>query len=132
MPYREPVWLGNERKAFEIATWQEFYDWYQEITEEEYEYEGRKIEGFVVEDSAGFMTKLKLSYYVFWKYMRSVSREAIRKGYINKTSFLTTPLANEYYAWVRKLHDAEDLNKVPKDICTLRNMFYQDKGAGAS
>lgn len=124
--------LVTKEKAFEIATWQEFYDWYQEITEEEYEYEGRKIEGFVVEDSAGFMTKLKLSYYVFWKYMRSVSREAIRKGYINKTSFLTTPLANEYYAWVRKLHDAEDLNKVPKDICTLRNMFYQDKGAGAS
>ncbi len=121
--------LTTKEKAFEIASWQEFYDWYYDITEEDYEYQGRKIEGFVIEDSAGYMTKLKLAYYNFWKYMRSVSREAIRKGYITRTASLTTPLANEYYAWVRKLHDGEDLDKVPKDICTLRNMFYRDKSA---
>ena len=60
--------------------------------------------------------------------MRSVSHEAIRKGYITKTSALTTPLANEYYAWVRKLHDAKDRESLPRDICALRNMFYQEKG----
>ena len=70
------------------------------------------------------MTKIKLSYYNFWKFMRSVSHEAIRKGYISKTSALTTPLANEYYAWVRKLHEREDRDSLPKDICTLRKMFY--------
>lgn len=119
--------LTTKEKAFEIASWQEFYDWYYDIMEEDYEYEGRKIEGFVIEDSVGYMTKLKLSYYNFWKFMRGVSREAIRKGYISRTASLSTPLANEYYAWVRKLHDAENLDKVPKDICTLRNMFYRDK-----
>ena len=59
--------------------------------------------------------------------MRSVSHEAIRKGYIMKLSTLTTPLANEYYAWVRKLHDVEDIDSVPRDICTLRNMFYSQR-----
>jgi len=122
--------LTPKEKAYEIADWQEFYDWYYDITEEDYEYEGRKIEGFVLEDSAGYMTKLKLAYYNFWKFMRSVSREAIRKGYITKTAALTTPLANEYYAWVRKLHDAEDLDSVPRDICSLRKMFYQEKSRG--
>lgn len=119
--------LTPKEKAFEIATWQEFFDWYYDILEEDYEYDGRKIEGFVIEDSVGYMTKLKLTYYNFWKFMRSISHEAIRNGYIRKTSALTTPTANEYYAWVRKLHDVEDKDSIPRDICTLRRLFYKDK-----
>lgn len=119
--------LTHKEKAFEIATWQEFYDWYYDILEEDYEYNGRKIEGFVIEDSVGYMTKLKLTYYNFWKFMRSISHEAIRNGYIRKTSALTTPIANEFYAWVRKLNDVEDKDSIPKDICTLRMLFYKDK-----
>lgn len=119
--------LTSKEKAFEIATWQEFFDWYYDILEEDYEYNGRKIEGFVIEDSVGYMTKLKLTYYNFWKFMRSISHEAIKNGYIKKTSALTTPIANEYYAWVRKLHDVEDKDSIPKDICTLRRLFYKDR-----
>lgn len=119
--------LTPKEKAFEIATWQEFFDWYYDILEEDYEYDGRKIEGFVIEDSVGYMTKLKLTFYNFWKFMRSISHEAIRNGYIRKTSALTTPTANEYYAWVRKLHDVEDKDSIPRDICTLRRLFYKDK-----
>lgn len=121
--------LTYKEKAFEIATWQEFYDWYYDILEEDYEYNGRKIEGFVIEDSVGYMTKLKLTYYNFWKFMRSISHEAIRNGYIRKTSALITPTANEFYAWVRKLHDVEDKDSIPKDICTLRRLFYKDKAS---
>nr|WP_296486276.1 RNA ligase [uncultured Acetatifactor sp.] len=120
--------LEVKERAYEIADWQEFFDWYYDIMESDYEYHGRKIEGFVIEDSAGYMTKIKLSYYNFWKFMRSVSHEAVRKGYISKTSALTTPLANEYYSWVRKLHDREDRDTLPRDICTLRKMFYAEKG----
>lgn len=118
--------LTPKEKACELATWQEFYDWYYDILEDDYEYNGRVIEGFVIEDSAGYMTKLKLAYYNFWKFMRTISHEAIRNGYIKKTSALTTPLANEYYAWVRKLHDTDDPANVPRDICTLRRWFYND------
>ena len=121
--------LETKEKAYEIASWQEFFDWYYEVLEEDYEYMGRRVEGFVIEDSAGYMTKLKLSYYNFWKFLRGVSHEAIRKGYITRTSALTTPLANEYYAWVKKLHDAEDTENLPKDIITLRNWFYREKGS---
>lgn len=119
--------LTPKEKAFEIATWQEFFDWYYDILEADYEYNGRQIEGFVIEDSAGYMTKLKLTYYNFWKFMRGVSHEAIRSGYIKKTSALTTPLANEYYAWVRKFHDSEDRDNIPRDICTLRKWFYKER-----
>ena len=59
--------------------------------------------------------------------MRSIAHESIRKGYIDprRTSALVTPLANKFYAWARTLHDVEDLELVPRDICTLRNMFYK-------
>ena len=74
------------------------------------------------------MTTLKLSYYNVWNFMRNVSHEAIRKGHISKTSALTTPLANEYYAWVKTLHLSPDRESLPRDICTLRRMFYEAKG----
>ena len=131
--YEEMVHIGRQlglvckERALELANWQEFYDWYHEVLENEYEYNGRKVEGFVIEDSAGFMTKLKLTYYNFWKFMRGVSHETIRKGHINKTSLLTTPLANEYYAWVKTLHDREDKEVLPTDICSLRRMFYESR-----
>jgi tRNA splicing ligase len=116
--------LKHKEKAYEIANWQDFFDWYYEVTDENYEYNGRNIEGFVIEDAVGYMVKLKLAYYNFWKFMRSISYEAIKKGYITRTSALTTPLANEYYSWVKELHNVEDKESIPKDICTLRNMFY--------
>ena len=39
------------------------FDWYYEVTGEDYKYNGRHIEGFVVEDANGYMVKLKLCYY---------------------------------------------------------------------
>ena len=117
----------HKEKAFVLETWQEFFDWYYKVIDEDYKYNGRNIEGFVIEDSNGYMVKLKLTYYNFWKFMRSISHEAIRNGYISgrRTSALTTPLANQYYGWVKTLHDTECRDAVPKDICTLRKMFYQ-------
>lgn len=131
--YEEMVDVANQfelihkEKAYEIANWQEFFDWYYDVLDEDYEYNGRKIEGFVIEDSVGYMVKLKLSYYNFWKFMRNIAHEAIKNGYIRKTSALTTPIANEFYAWVKKLHDVEDKNIIPKDICTLRRLFYKER-----
>ncbi len=119
--------LAPKEKAVEIGSWQEFFDWYYDVTAEDYEYHGRKIEGFVIEDSAGYMTKLKLSYYNFWKFMRNVAHEAIRFGYIRRTSALTTPIANKFYAWVKELHNVEDRTTIPMDICSLRRLFYKNE-----
>lgn len=119
--------LKYKTKAVELATWAEFYDWYNEVTSEDYEFEGRKIEGFVIEDSNGFMTKLKLNFYNFWKFMRGIAHTTLKYGYINHTSALTTSLANDFYGFCKKLY--EDNNKeqrdgIPKDIIYLRNKFY--------
>ena len=60
-------------------------------------------EGFVVEDANGYMVNLKLCYYNFWKFMRGISNEAIRKGYVDrrKTAALTSAVANQYYGLVK-------------------------------
>ena len=119
--------IPHKELGYEIDTWQDFFDWYNEVMAEDYRYNGRLIEGFVVEDSDGYMVKLKLAYYHFWKFMRSIAHEAIRKGYIDpkRTSALVTPVANRFYSWVKTLHDVEDVDSVPRDICTLRDMFYE-------
>lgn len=122
--------LTHKEKAYVLESWQEFFDWYYVVTSEDYKYKDRHIEGFVIEDANGYMVKLKLHYYNFWKFMRSISHEAIRKGYIDgrKTSALTSAIANQYYGWVKTLHNIEIENPeviIPKDICSLRKMFFE-------
>ena len=95
---------------------------------EDYAYNNNVIEGFVIEDSNGFMTKLKLTYYNFWKFMRGLSHEVLRSGNSRKTSALTTPLANEYFGWLKKKYAEGNTDLLPRDICSLRKMFYNEKG----
>ena len=91
------------------------------------------IEGFVLEDAAGFMLKMKLDYYRFWKRMRGVAAETFKRGMVINTSSLATPLANEFYGWARKKYEdvkaAGEPLDMPHDICTLRDMFYADTAA---
>lgn len=123
--------LTHKKKAYEFLNWQEFFDWYYEAQKEGQEYgqqEGFEIEGFVIEDDRGYMTKLKLPYYNFWKQMREVAREVAKKGAVSNTAVLATPTANEFYGWLRKKYDSGELRKLPKDICSLRRLFIGDKG----
>lgn len=123
--------LKVKELAFEIANWSDFFDWYNEVTQEDYEYNGKKIEGFVIEDSKGFMTKLKLNYYNFWKFMRSVAHETLRNGHFRRTGALATATANNFYAFCQKLYEEaetkEEKEKIPRNIIALRKLFYQEK-----
>lgn len=127
--YEEIVQLARELNVNykQIAgifnSWQEFKTWYDEVIKKDYKYNGEYIEGFVIEDQQGFMTKIKLSYYSFWKFMRSIVTEVYKKGYTSKTSALATPLANQFYGWLRK----QNRELLKKDIITLRNMFYSEQ-----
>ncbi len=119
--------LRHKEKARVIERWPDFFDWYNTVNGEDYLYRGRRIEGFVTEDGKGAMLKIKLAYYRFWKFMRSVARETFRKGYIDNTrvSALATPLANRFYGWLKELRATHSPDELPDDICTLREMFYK-------
>ena len=114
-------------KAIELGTWAEFVDWYNEVLDPDYEFNGRIIEGFVIEDSAGYMTKVKLTYYNFWKFMRGLTHEVLQRGYFHKTSALTTPTANDYYGFIKNVFDTTDKEtrqSLPRDIIYCRDKFY--------
>ena len=112
-----------------FRNWREYYEFYDAEKKKEIPYEPTPIseqyEGYVLEDAAGFMWKLKSNYYNFWKSMRWVLGQCIKKGYIDKTSGLTTPLANDFYAFCKHYHD--DPENAPRDIITARNEFYKNK-----
>lgn len=140
MPYNELVTLANEiglvvkEKAYEIASWEDFFVWYNDVTSEDYKYNGENIEGFVIEDSIGYMTKLKLHYYKLWKRLRSVVQSVLRYGNYKYTGSLLTPIENEFFGWCKYLFNtlSSDEREKLKDssytnICSMRNMFFDWK-----
>lgn len=111
--------LNYKERCIILKNWEDFRKWYKEVTNEDYKYKNEYIEGFVIEDSNLFMTKVKTEYYKFWKQMRKVTSEVSNKGYIKNTSILKTPLANEFYGWLKKQ------NSLDKNIIELRNEFIK-------
>lgn len=69
----ESFGLEVKRRAMLLPTPQAFEGWYAKVTSDlSWRFQGREdIEGMVIEDAAGFQTKVKLPHYAFWKRMRS-------------------------------------------------------------
>ena len=138
----DTIGIRHKELAYRLKTWPEFFDWYNTVTADGYLYNGEHIEGFVIEDQAGYMVKIKLAYYNFWKYMRGIAQETIRVGYLThaKLASLTSPEANYFYGWLKEYREQllaandnpdltaeEILAAIPRDICSLRRMFYQSE-----
>lgn len=103
---------------------------------------GRDIEGMVLEDAAGFQTKVKFARYNFWKRMRSArdrlkrGRKALAQAALNPrhvqarenaeaaiASALTLdshPLGKAFLGWLGEQPDAT----LQKDVLTLRGLFH--------
>lgn len=119
-----------KEKAAEFANWQAFYAWYKAASAPDYLYHGHHIEGFVFEDSDGYMVKLKTAYYNNWKFMRSVVESVRKYGAIRYTSSLTTKEQNEFYGFLRqKYADDPDFKDRSKryDIISLRKEFFRSR-----
>ena len=114
--------------AYEFKSWEDFRDLCMEVQDEDYQYNGNYIEGFVFVDAAGFMTKCKTGYYNFWKHMRGVADSTLRCGYYRRTGALQTAESNNFYGFCRKCFN-EDRDKETKsypyktDIISLREKF---------
>lgn len=101
---------------------QTFLDWYQSACKE------TDVEGYVCEDSNGFMFKIKNDWYKYWKRMRSVvqaiaserhSIEAIKQRYrLNKND------ENLFNFMLEYVPEYVDRNLKVPDIITVRNAYY--------
>ena len=121
--------IPHKRLATVFYNWDEFYKFYVNVdTNEDYQFNGEYIEGFVFEDANGFMVKMKTNYYNLWKHLRGVADSTLKRGYITKTGQLTTPLENKFYAFCKDLYNNyydRDSKTYPfeTDIISLRKGF---------
>ena len=128
LPYAQTSWIAAtygfnvKEEAATLKDWAEFNAWYNEVTDNNYLYFGKHIEGFVIEDATGFMVKIKGAYYNLWKHMRSVAQETFKSGNYRKTSSLTTPLENHFFGFCKALKDVEGH---PTHIIPLRELFLK-------
>ena len=120
-------------KAYTIESWEDFLPWYNEVTAEDYQYNGEYIEGFVIEDNIGYMTKLKLHYYKLWKKLRCVACSVLKTGNYKYMGSLMTPMENEFFGWCKNLYtsmsseERKDLaEKCYTNICDLRTLFQTE------
>jgi len=127
------IGLQAKELAFSFNTWKEFYTWYLDVTREDYTYNGKHIEGFVLEDSSGFMFKLKLDFYNTWKQMRGLTETVLKRNHYPYTGSLDTPVKNYYYKWIKERRDEfiyKDENGHTKyrpfNIIKLRNQFFEE------
>lgn len=68
-----------KKKAIVLEDWAAFEAWYESVQGMDYTFENKEIEGFVLEDAAGWHVKVKLDYYTFWKQVRS-ALDQLQKG----------------------------------------------------
>lgn len=119
---------GDEVRPVTFSSWQEFYDFYLAASAPDYKYLDEHIEGFVIEDSAGFMTKLKTEYYSRWKFLRSVSNNVRRYGSIRNTAALYDAEMSQFYGFLREKYKNDAAfrdykNETVYNIISLRNEF---------
>lgn len=105
-----------------------FKAWYAEVQAagRDYRYEDRHVEGFVIEDANGFMFKIKLPYYSFWKAMRA-QKEAIlnsRKAGRPFNRSRAGQWGDEAMSFVQWAEGQDD-DVLAQDIITLRKRFLE-------
>lgn len=122
----EQIGVACKEHCFTLDDWIAFYRWYRQQTEDF----SIEEEGYVIEDAEGFMTKLKLPYYNFWKQMRGVAEKVGKKqdDAIKRGAFVT-PLHNYFFAWM-KTKDPKYIKKTMQGpgIIHLREEYYKEKG----
>ena len=91
---------------------EELKDFFKEISQDDYKWHNRFIEGFVFEDQNTFMFKYKCEYYKYWKYLRG-QIEAMARGKHPK-------IDHPFLKWVLK-----DKNRLNRDIITLRMEYLK-------
>jgi len=156
LPYDDLCRVGRrfglevKEKAMVFRDWPSLNGWMRKAAKDvDWQWQGRFLEGFVLEDSAGFQTKVKLGHYSFWKAMRGVkdrvgkameraaaerapttqALDAIRpvhdggfKGWV-----WSRPEAVEFLDWCKR----QSPGTLRADILTLRRAFRADLRADA-
>lgn len=116
-----------KKRSYVFNTWDEFSDWYAEVIKEDYREEGEPVEGYVLQDTSGFMFKVKSGYYAKWKWIRSIAQSVKTYGRYNSVQkFNGDP---EMFDILRFLMQSRDV--IPEgdhvDVVRIRKAFESEK-----
>lgn len=130
--YARNIGCEVKKLAYTLNNWDEFRNLYYSATNYNYTYLDEYIEGYVFEDSNGFMVKVKSGYYDEWKKLRGVSNMVLKCGYLRKTGMLTDELENYFYGFLKSVYNNyykkdEKAYSIKTDIISLRKMFEANK-----
>jgi predicted kinase len=132
LPYDEVQKLGNElgievkELCYTVDNIEDFLELYNEVNSENYKYNNEYVEGFVIEDATGFMTKTKGHFYNTWKNLRGAFDIVLKNGKPHESK-LYTAFDNYFYGWCRqKMLNNELPSKT--SIIDARNMYFEEKG----
>lgn len=106
-----------------FKNWTEYFEWHVGIKENT---KDTKSEGWVIEDSNGFMLKEKTTYYNEWKKLRGMLDKVSKGNYhLIDTRALYRPEDNRFISFLKSLPDETRKEVSSIGIIALRNMFYQ-------
>lgn len=90
--------LAVKKHAKTLYTWDEFLAWHHDIS---YDF-SLEFEGYVIEDAVGFMTKIKLPFYNFWKSKRTLVEKFLQDPSMNAKKYTKNPQNVAFYLWLRE------------------------------
>ena len=112
---KEEVYLANNLE--------EFIDIYEIIISDDYKYNNKYVEGFVIEDNSGFMVKTKTAYYNKWKYLRNKMEYAIKNNDYRFNS--KDKLEEEFLKYIENKYKDKDVNIFKINIINEREEFLK-------
>lgn len=128
-----------KKRSMSFNTKFQFLNWYRSAERDlSFTVKGRPVEGFVIEDASGFMTKWKSPYYRFWKQMRAqhlrVSK-ALQNGQVKSnpatgirgTEWMTEEMverAVDFNSWML----SKSADQIGQDIISARKLYEADRG----
>lgn len=113
--------LKCKKLAYTIDNWSDFLEWDKKVSSADFKYKDSYIEGFVLEDSAGYMFKKKTEYYREWKALRSIKDRILAGSTVDYDPLTKTQC--DFCDFVKSIRDTECLDT---NICNLRKMFFKE------
>lgn len=115
--------LPVKEKTCELHTKKQFAEWYAQVSAKGYVPEdGNPIEGYVLEDADGFMAKVKTDWYSYWKRIRSVIHDVMKRGKSSRIPDIQQdhPEIEPFYEWLKLyIHDWCEAGHKDEEPCVI-------------
>ncbi len=113
-----------KKLVYTSNTKEEFVDIIDKISDEDYKYNRKYVEGFVLEDNSGFMIKKKTEYYKRWKTIRTKMETALKT---NKYNIKTNDdLEKDFIKYIEDKYKDKEIDIKSINIIDERNNFYKN------